>query len=92
MPSHDWRAIDPLHGQMSVFRAIENGVSLFRQADQGLSIATDPYGWVLAMEDHFTSSEWVMVAQVPIQGCLHPLLCRRRPVRLAGCGRVCDHR
>lgn len=72
VPSHDWRAIDPMHGQMSVFRAIENGVSLFRQADQGLSIATDPYGRVLAVEDHFTTSEHVMVAALPTNGVSTP--------------------
>lgn len=68
VPAHDWRAIDPLHGQMSVFRAIENGISVFRQADQGLSIATDPFGRVLASQSHFTTSEHVMIAQVPTQG------------------------
>jgi apolipoprotein N-acyltransferase len=68
VPSNDWREVDPMHTQMAVFRAIENGVSLVRQASNGLSIATDPYGRVLAAMDHFTASEWVMVAQVPTQG------------------------
>jgi apolipoprotein N-acyltransferase len=67
-PSMDYRAIDPLHAQMAVFRAIENGVSVVRQADNGLSLVTDPYGRTLAAVDHFTTSERVMVAQVPTQG------------------------
>jgi apolipoprotein N-acyltransferase len=67
-PSLDMRAVDPMHAQMAVFRAIENGVSVFRQSDNALSIATDPYGRTLAAVDHFTSSEWAMVAQVPTQG------------------------
>lgn len=67
-PAGDWREISPFHAQMSVFRAIENGVSLVRQADNGLSIATDPYGRVLAAVDHFASSERIMRAQVPIEG------------------------
>jgi apolipoprotein N-acyltransferase len=67
-PSHDWRVVDPLHSQMAVFRAIENGVSVVRQAEGGLSIATDPYGRVVAQVDHFTASERVMVAQVPTKG------------------------
>ena len=67
-PAHDWPEIDPIHAQMAVFRAIENGVSVVRQADQGRSITVDPYGRVLAEMDHFTASERVMVAQVPTQG------------------------
>ncbi len=55
-PAHDWPEIDPMHAQMAVFRAIENGVSVVRQADQGRSITTDPYGRVLAEMDHFTAS------------------------------------
>ena len=68
VPGNDWREVDPMHTQMALFRAIENGVSLVRQASNGLSMATDPYGRVLAAMDHFTASEWVMVAQVPTQG------------------------
>jgi len=53
---------------MAVFRAIENGISVVRRAEQGRSITVDPYGRVLAKMDHFTASERVMVAQVPTQG------------------------
>jgi len=67
-PSLDIRSIDPMHAQMAVFRAIENGVSVVRQSDNALSIVADPYGRTLAAVDHFTSNEWVMVAQVPTQG------------------------
>jgi apolipoprotein N-acyltransferase len=67
-PSLDFRAVDPMHAQMAVFRAIENGVSVFRQSDNALSIVADPYGRTLAAVDHFTASEWVTVAQVPTHG------------------------
>jgi len=65
VPSSDWPEIDPLHSHMAVFRAIENGMSLVRQADNGLSIAVDPYGRVLAQTDFFGSTDRTMVAQVP---------------------------
>lgn len=68
VPGRDWRQIDPLHTHMAVFRAIENGVSLVRQVDHGLSLAVDPYGRVQAAQDHFAGSEQVMVAQVPTHG------------------------
>jgi apolipoprotein N-acyltransferase len=60
VPSKDWFEIDPLHAHMAVFRAIENGMSIVRQTDAGLSIAVDPYGRVLAQTDFFgaTTGPW----------------------------------
>ena len=65
VPSSDWAEIDPLHTQMAVFRAIENGHSLVRQAEGNVSIAVDPYGRVLAQTDFFDATDRTMVAQVP---------------------------
>jgi apolipoprotein N-acyltransferase len=66
-PALDWLGISTTHGQMAVFRAIENGVALVRQADNGLSIATDPYGQVLASMDHFATDKRLMVVEVPTE-------------------------
>jgi apolipoprotein N-acyltransferase len=63
--SYEYRAIVPMHAQITIFRSIENGVSLVRVADNGISFATDPYGRTVASVDFFTTSERVMVAQVP---------------------------
>ncbi len=65
-PTLGYRQTDPIQAHMAMFRAIENGVTHIRQADNGLSIAVDPYGRVSATMDHFNSTERVMVAQVPI--------------------------
>jgi apolipoprotein N-acyltransferase len=65
-PTLGYRQTDPIQAHMAMFRAIENGVTHVRQADNGLSIAVDPYGRVSATMDHFNSTERVMVAQVPI--------------------------
>jgi apolipoprotein N-acyltransferase len=65
-PTLGWRQTDPLQAHMAMYRAIENGVTHIRQADNGLSIAVDPYGRVSATMDHFSSTQRVMVAQVPI--------------------------
>jgi apolipoprotein N-acyltransferase len=67
VPSKDWLEIDPVHTHMAVFRAIENGMSLVRQTDTGLSIAVDPYGRVLAQTDFFGATDRTMVAQVPVR-------------------------
>jgi apolipoprotein N-acyltransferase len=66
VPSRDWIEIDPIHSYMAVFRAIENGMSVVRQTDLGLSIAVDAYGRVLAQTDFFNSTDRTMVAQVPV--------------------------
>jgi apolipoprotein N-acyltransferase len=65
-PTLGYRQTDPLQAHMAMYRAIENGVTHVRQADNGLSIVVDPYGRVSATMDHFNSTERVMVAQVPI--------------------------
>jgi len=69
-PSMDYKAIDPIHSHMAMYRAVENGVTLVRQADNGLSIVVDPYGRVIATMDHWNTTDRVMVAQVPIQSTL----------------------
>ncbi len=75
-PAHDWQEISPLHGQMSAFRAIENGVTVIRQADQGWSVVTDPFGRTLASMDHFTDERRLMTASIPSTGVwtLYPVI------------------
>jgi apolipoprotein N-acyltransferase len=70
VPSKDWAEIDPIHAHMAVFRAIENGMSLVRQTDAGLSIAVDAYGHVLAQTNYFGSTDHTMVAQIPARHVL----------------------
>jgi apolipoprotein N-acyltransferase len=67
VPARDWLEVGPLHSKMAEFRAIENGMSLVRQVDLGLSSAVDPYGRVLAQTDFFASTDRTMVAQVPVK-------------------------
>lgn len=65
--ANDWRGINAIHAQMAVFRAIENGTAILRQASNGTSVAVDPYGRVLTSLDHFTATERVLVAQLPVK-------------------------
>jgi apolipoprotein N-acyltransferase len=65
IPLLEYRGLNPLHSHMTIYRAIENGVVVVRQSDNGPSLVADPYGRVLASMDYFSSSERVMVAQVP---------------------------
>lgn len=65
VPASDWQAITYLHQIMAEFRAVENGVAMFRITRWGGSGAIDPYGRRLASMDDFTTHNNVMVAQVP---------------------------
>ncbi len=65
-PTLGYRQTDPLQAHMAMYRAIENGITHVRQADNGLSIAVDPYGRVSATMDHWNNIERVMVSQVPL--------------------------
>ena len=64
--ANDWPGINQIHAQMAIFRAIENGTAILRQASHGTSLAIDPYGRVTAALDHFTTSERVLIAQLPV--------------------------
>jgi apolipoprotein N-acyltransferase len=67
-PSNDWRAIDPWHTQMVSFRAIEQGVNLVRHTSQGLSATFDYQGRRLAAMDHYQTSDYAMISEVPTKG------------------------
>jgi apolipoprotein N-acyltransferase len=67
VPAADWQAIGPLHQHMAEFRAVENGVAMFRIARQGRPSAVDPYGRPLAAMDESAAPDNVLVAQVPTQ-------------------------
>ena len=68
VPADDWKAIDPLHTHVAVFQAIGNGFSMIRPTYEGLSVAVDYQGRVLAALDDFTTEEVVMIADVPTEG------------------------
>src|SRR5690606_30131911 len=67
-PSNDWKEIDPIHTDMSKFRAIEQGFNFIRQTSFGLSVGTDYTGKVISEMDHFTDSDKVLITQLPTKG------------------------
>ncbi len=66
LPSGDWKAISPYHSEAAVYRAIENGCSLFRQANGGLSIAADSKGRIIKQKNFFENGEKFWLADVPV--------------------------
>lgn len=66
--AQSWKATDPLHTHMAVFRAIENGFSMAMATGGGLSIAVDPYGRTINSSDYFNSTKKQMVSCLPSKG------------------------
>jgi apolipoprotein N-acyltransferase len=67
-PSSDWREVRFLHAASARLRAVENGCSLVRPTMQGLSIATDPYGRMLAYHDYYSDTPRISIVGVPSRG------------------------
>ncbi|HRJ55685.1 MAG TPA: nitrilase-related carbon-nitrogen hydrolase [Anaerolineales bacterium] len=53
IPSNDWREVKDIHAGMATFRAVENGMSIFRQTGEGVSVVTDAYGKTIHHVDMF---------------------------------------
>ena len=75
-PSKEWDGINPMHAEMAVFRAIENGTAVIRQADEGLSIVVDGYGRTLASGEGLADSGNYLLAEVPTSSptTLYPVI------------------
>lgn len=67
-PSKEWDGINPMHAEMAAFRAIENGVAVIRQTDEGLSIVVDGYGRTLATGSGLVDSGNYLLTDVPVSG------------------------
>lgn len=65
VPSLDWKAVSPLHTQMGIFRAIENGCALVKATGEGLSVAVDCQGRILSTLDFWNTNDKVMFSHVP---------------------------
>ncbi len=68
IPANDWKEIQPLHTNMSVFRAIENGFSIIRPTGNGVSAAFDYQGRTLSLMDSFKTGQKVMISDIPTNG------------------------
>ena len=65
IPSSDWKEIDPLHSIPALFRGIENGTSVLRQTQNGLSFIADGKGNIISQMDHFQTRNWSMTGNIP---------------------------
>jgi apolipoprotein N-acyltransferase len=67
VPAFDWDGIRTIHSRMARLRAVEQGVSLFRITDHAQSVASDPYGRIVAtMDDDNGANDGTMIAMLPV--------------------------
>jgi len=67
-PKFDTKLISPGHTYSGLYRAVENGFSMVSQVQDGISIATDYRGNVLAYQDYFNTEDRTMIIDIPIKG------------------------
>ena len=53
VPANDWLGVKDIHAGMAAFRAVENGMSVFRQTGSGVSSVIDAYGRTIHRLDAF---------------------------------------
>lgn len=53
VPSNDWLEVKDIHAGMAAFRAVENGMSIYRQTGSGVSSVIDAYGRTIHRLDAF---------------------------------------
>ncbi len=75
-PAWVWPDVAAIHAEMATFRSIENGVTVVRQSDNGFSLVSDPYGRVVAQENHVGQEGAMMTALAPVMptGTLYPIV------------------
>ena len=71
VPSNDWLAVKDIHAGMATFRAVENGMSVYRQTGSGVSVVTDAFGRTLSRVD--TSKEAATGSFTAIQMVMTPI-------------------
>jgi apolipoprotein N-acyltransferase len=69
VPASDWAEVTEPLGRTAALRAIENGVSLFRPARRGTSMAVDYQGRQLASKaDYFVADSQTTITRLPTAG------------------------
>jgi apolipoprotein N-acyltransferase len=66
VPSSDWVGVKDIHAGMATFRAVENGMSIYRQAGSGVSSVIDAYGRMIHRVDAFEEDSTGNFAAVQI--------------------------
>jgi apolipoprotein N-acyltransferase len=68
-PAYVWPEVARIHAEMAPFRAVENGMAVVRQSDNGYSFVVDALGRLIVQENHIDEEQTegrILRASVPI--------------------------
>jgi apolipoprotein N-acyltransferase len=67
IPTSDWESITPYHSYITRYRAIENGISVIKSTNKGLSVAYDQYGRIIGENNFFNDKSKILIVDVPVK-------------------------
>jgi apolipoprotein N-acyltransferase len=68
VPAYDTFGTHPYHTEVGLLRAVEDGMAVMRQTNEGTSMAVDANGNLLAVQDFFTTQQPILIADLPTRG------------------------
>lgn len=68
VPASDWKEMTQIASKTAIVRGVENGCSIIRHTNQGMSLVSDYRGNILAQSDYFQSDTLTMASQVFTKG------------------------
>jgi apolipoprotein N-acyltransferase len=68
IPASDWKEMSPIAIKTAIIRGIENGCTIVRHTNKGISVAADSCGQQLTFADYFTSDTKAIAVQIPTGG------------------------
>lgn len=65
VPARDFKGSEKWHSKIALFRGIEQGFSIIRSANEGISIISDPFGRIIKKEEAFQIEKSILIGDVP---------------------------
>lgn len=65
IPASDWKEMSPIAIKTAIIRGVENGCSMIRQTNMGISISADYHGNIYSMNNYYVSENLTMVTNIP---------------------------
>ena len=65
VPARDFKGSEKWHSKIALFRGIEQGFSIVRSANEGISTISDYFGRIIEKEESFQVEKSILIGDVP---------------------------